>query len=202
MIRPLRSPFPKYEKSQSILNTNNSKDLSDNYEDYNSSRIIPSSIVEGANILWKLAADTVKATTIQLQQHLMSTTPLSDLAVTNLAALNESLETRFNEENPDHVNMLQNLWTIQIPDHSFQRISPLWKDAGWQSPNPIADVKSSGMLAIQSMIFFGNKFSEINKDRILKNKANIKTNYPFAIVGVNLTLLLAELFSLRDNRYS
>jgi ELMO/CED-12 family len=33
------------------------------------------------------------------------------------------------------------------------------------------------------------------------NKLNTKTNYPFAIVGINITLLLAELLNLRDQRY-
>jgi hypothetical protein len=36
---------------------------------------------------------------------------------------------------------------------------------------------------------------------LTRNKANIKANYPFAIVGINITLLLGELLSLRDHKY-
>ena len=39
-----------------------------------------------------------------------------------------------------------------------------------------------------------------SQERLNKNKANIKTNYPYAIVVINLTLLLADLLSLRDNK--
>ena len=36
---------------------------------------------------------------------------------------------------------------------------------------------------------------------IEKNKQNMKSNYPFAIVGVNLCLLLIDLLNLRDHKY-
>jgi hypothetical protein len=36
---------------------------------------------------------------------------------------------------------------------------------------------------------------------IEKNKQNMKSNYPFAIVGVNLCLLLIDLLNLRDQKY-
>jgi hypothetical protein len=34
-----------------------------------------------------------------------------------------------------------------------------------------------------------------------KNKANVKSNYPFAIVAINITLLLGEQLGLRDHKY-
>lgn len=36
---------------------------------------------------------------------------------------------------------------------------------------------------------------------LIANKDNIKTNYPFAIVCVNLTLLLIDALSVRDSKY-
>lgn len=127
-------------------------------------------------------------------------TPLSDLAESNLAQLSEYLDTSFDDSNVEHIQLLQELWKVQwnIP---YQRKAEKWKHAGWQTDDPTQDLKASGMLAIHSLIYFGNKFPAISTDRIAKNQANVKTNYPYAVVGVNLTLLLADLLALKDSRY-
>ena len=39
------------------------------------------------------------------------------------------------------------------------------------------------------------------KEITVKNEKNVKTNYPFAIVGVNVCSLLIELLNLRDCMY-
>lgn len=39
------------------------------------------------------------------------------------------------------------------------------------------------------------------QEMVVANKENIKTNYPFAIVCVNLTLLLIDALSVRDSKY-
>lgn len=39
------------------------------------------------------------------------------------------------------------------------------------------------------------------KQMLAQNKENVKTKYPFAIVVVNVTLLLAEVLNIRDQKY-
>lgn len=44
-------------------------------------------------------------------------------------------------------------------------------------------------------------FPQRTRNMVMSNRDNVKSKYPFAIVGVNLTLLLAEVLNLRDQRY-
>ena len=160
------------------------------------------SVAEGATNLWKIAATTVKATATQLQHTFLSITPLTDISEANLASLCDDLETSFDQNNSEHLQLLFDLWQVLFPSRGeqFQAHSPVWKEAGWQTESPTSELKSSGILGIKCMIYFGNKFPAQSQERLKNNAANIKTNYPYAIVAVNLTLLLADLLSLRDNK--
>ncbi len=167
-------------------------------------------LLGSASSLFKVAASTIKSGATELLKHsntlLFQSAPLSDRCEANLSQLSDELDTPFEPENPQHVALLSELWTQQVistsPDAgTFQKSSPLWKNAGWQTPDPSADLKSSGILALHCMIYLGNKYTVLSNDRLLRNKVNSKSNYPYAIVGVNLTLLLADLLSLKDQRY-
>lgn len=115
-----------------------------------------------------------------------------------LTLLSKDVSTTFSGSSQFHVQLLERLWGVQFPGRPFERTSPTWKLAGWQKEDPVADLKNSGLLAIHSMIYLGETYAEAAQQMLQSNQANKRNNYPFAIVGVNLTLLLAELFKLRD----
>ena len=154
-------------------------------------------MAEGASTFWKFAASTVHSFLPGA-----ASVPLSEVSESNLADLSERLETPFSEQNDTHVDILRQLWAVQFPDRAsqFARPSVVWKDAGWQGTDPVGDLKSSGLLALQSLIFFGNKYADVSARMLAQNRANLKTNYPYAVVGINLTLLLADLLNLKDNK--
>lgn len=202
-------PSQQQQRQQSKIDYDHSRNMNQNHKHGQNQMI--HSMTEGASNLWKIASITAKATVQHLAQVTPffgpSITPLTDSAESNLAQLSEYLDTSFDDTNAEHIQILKNLWNIQwnIPGNeqnipSYQRKDEKWKHAGWQTDDPISDLKSSGILAIHSLIYFGNKFPSISSDRIIKNQANVKTNYPYAIVAVNLTLLLADLLALKDNR--
>lgn len=206
--RPIRSHIPEKNQSrngafsrmkekfkQSLPHTQTSRHEGD------SGRIIPTSLQESATSLWNLASSTVKATASHLQQTLLHHVPLSELSENNLANLAESLDTPLSDADASHMSLLSQVWQVLFPGRPFERLSATWKEAGWQGVDPATDLKSSGILALHALVYFGNKFPEMSLERIEKNKANVKTKYPYAIVAVNLTLLLAELISLKDNKY-
>jgi len=166
-----------------------------------SGRILPTSLQESATSLWNLASSTVKATASHLQQTLLHHVPLSETSESNLADLTESLDSIFTDADAAHITLLSQVWQVMFPGKPFERLSVTWKEAGWQGDNPATDLKSSGILALRALVYFGNKCPDISLARIEKNKANVKTNYPYAIVAVNLTLLLADLINLKDNKY-
>jgi hypothetical protein len=146
----------------------------------------------------------VMATASHLQQQAAQAS--SEAAVARqandmVALLSKDVLTQFNDAVPFHLQLLQRLFEVQFPGEappSVLRHCATWKLAGWQKEDPTADLKNSGLLALHSMIYLGETYPEQALQMLRANQANRKNNYPFAIVGVNLTLLLAELFKLRD----
>eukprot|EP01038_Epipyxis_sp_PR26KG_P004187 gene4187-5958_t len=129
---------------------------------------------------------------------------ISPIALENLSELSNKVSTTFQDSNVSHILLMQRLWETLFPTQPYNtnnRISDTWKQAGWQKNDPIHDLKNSGVLAIQSIINLGKAYPERTQQMLLKNKENKKTNYPFAIVGVNITLLLSELLYLKDGKY-
>jgi ELMO/CED-12 family len=160
----------------------------------NSKNLNVNAVQKGAASIWS----TVK----KLQQSMSVNEPLSDRAEENLSHLSEDVSTSFIESDSIHISLLSNLWEVLFPrEGAFQRISTVWKDAGFQKTDPVADLKASGVLSIRAMTYLVVKYPLKAQAMLNANKLNTKTNYPFAIVGINITLLLAELLNLRDQRY-
>lgn len=169
---------------------------------------------KGATSLWKAMKAGAEKLQSTVQQSIGSSgnPAMSPLVQENLGKLTELVMTDFDYHNPFHIHLLEELWACQmIPlvheefnspanvqdPHDGSYSSNHWKQAGWQNPNIVKDLKISGLLALQSSIYFGQNYPE-SEQCLLQNRSNIKTNYPFAIVAVNLTLLLSEIFALRD----
>lgn len=117
-----------------------------------------------------------------------------------LAELAGKATTSFSDYEESHAMILERLWNNLFPGQEYQRDNVGWKQAGFQKSDPVADLKNSGILALCSMVTFIEMYTDRARSMIEKNKINTKTNYPFAIVGINLTLLLIELFCLRNSK--
>jgi hypothetical protein len=145
---------------------------------------------KGASSIWN-----------KLQQSLSINEPLSDTAEGNLSHLSDDLSESFIETDSLHLSLLTTLWEVLFPSEGpFQRDSLIWKEAGFQKSDPVSDLKASGVLSLRAMTYLGVKYPLKAQSMLKSNKTNTKTNYPFAIVGINITLLLAELLNLREHR--
>lgn len=164
---------------------------------------------KGASGLWK----GVMATATYLQQVAEATIGstkqdyiISPNALDHLEDLSTDVSTLFDHGAADHRELLCRLYASLFPGaqqpYSTERDNIAWKTAGWQSTDPAKDLKTSGLLALRAMMFLADKRAEHTQRMLEKNKANIKANYPFAIVGINLTLMLIELFHLRDSNFA
>ena len=159
----------------------------------NSKNINIGTVQKGAASIW--------STVLKLQQSMSVNEPLSDRAEENLCHLSEEVSASFIESDAVHISLLSNLWEVLFPDEGpFQRNSPVWKDAGFQKSDPVADLKASGVLSIRAMTYLGVKYPLKAQSMLNANKLNTKANYPFAIVGINITLLLVDLLNLRDQK--
>ena len=173
-------------------------------DNVNSSTVqnISHGLTSGAMSMWS----NMKAATAQVANSLNMNTAASELTDQSeeiLAFYSELLSTNYNDKNPQHLPILQDLWAVLFPGPSnkFQRDSMRWKDAGFQTTNPVSDLKNSGLLAVHSAIYLGKKYPQKMQQMLLNNRENIKTKYPFAIVIVNVTMLLADVLKLRDEKY-
>ena len=128
--------------------------------------------------------------------------PLTDRAAEVLLALAEEVDNNFDDDDERHISILRDLWAILFGhEKSFKRRSDMWKKVGFQKDDPVTDLKNTGMLALICMSYMGRVYREETKEITVKNEKNVKTNYPFAIVGVNVCSLLTELLNLRDCMY-
>jgi len=135
--------------------------------------------------------------------------PPSRMVCSNLRGICDDLSTTYNPNDAHHVAVLTELWTATFaavqpstPCPRFARESPQWKEVlGFLTPSPIADLKTSGLLGLRCLAYMIDRYKSQSEKMILKNKVNVKTNYPFALVGINLSLLLADVLTIRDERF-
>lgn len=185
-----RNPPP--QTSQSAASTGSGKPLLD-----------LENVQKGATNLWNAFKATAEKIPMGFNQGNAS---ISSAASANLNELSTLLMTTYQDDSQQHGSIMVKLWEVTFPDKDFPEPvsggqffeSNDWKQCGWQKPHPSHDLKSSGLLALRSMVYFGERCGTVSLQMINANRANTKQNYPYAIVAVNLTLLLGEIFSLRD----
>lgn len=78
----------------------------------------------------------------------------------------------------------------RLRDYPFESESYLWKKIGFQQNNPLTDFRESGALGLENLVFFSTNYPKEIK-RMLIISADV---YPFAIVGLNITHMMAKLF--------
>ena len=73
-------------------------------------------------------------------------------------------------------------------------LSNEWVELGFQGSDPTTDFRSMGILGLQQLHYFACKRPEVAR-HILKELSTPSCTYPFAIIGINLTRLIMELFT-------
>jgi hypothetical protein len=119
----------------------------------------------------------------------------------SLSNLSKMMEVNTYEDILEKLFYTINIENIIGQPTQYARISNNWKIMGWQKDDPVLDLKTSGVLALHCMLYMAKHFPEQTHDMAFRNKSNSKSKYPFAIVGVNITLLLADIIQLKGNGY-
>jgi hypothetical protein len=178
----------------------------------NLQNITLTSVTKNVGSLW----GAMKSTATQFGMQLSTPTD-------NLNKISTHFTTAYDDSIHRHVVVLQELWQVLFPGElplpcllishpplpcllcpfpgcPFERESPKWREAGFQKVDPTNDVKNTGMLALRCMRYLGQTYPEETQRMVTSQKENIKTHYPFAVVGINLTLLLVDLLGVKDKR--
>lgn len=122
--------------------------------------------------------------------------------VDNLDKLHNYFCSQYDDSSSKHKKVLEDLWEALFPGYLFETDGPRWKTAGFQNMNPVKDLKGSGILSLKAMLYMGSHYPEKTQSMLVKNASNIKTNYPFAVVGINMTILLCDILGIREKRYA
>lgn len=72
-------------------------------------------------------------------------------------------------------------------------VSSRWSHIGFQGEDPGTDFRGMGMLGLYQLLYLTEKPNKLAGD-LLRRSLNEKYGYPFAIVGINITYNLLQLF--------
>ena len=147
----------------------------------------------------------------------------SELAVINELSHNILTQTNPNptaDENTETLALLKRLWNALViyPDDKyvkdFQPIHPIYLTLGFQSPNPLNDLRAGGNLSLMQLVYFAETYNDVCRELIEtsvatsvevkagKNGGVVKRDkFPFATVGNNITYNLANIFDLTKNNF-
>ncbi|XP_028766894.1 ELMO domain-containing protein A [Neltuma alba] len=124
---------------------------------------------------------------------------LSPLQEERLRNLRHRLEVPFDSFKTEHQDALKQLWTLAYPDRKLPGlISELWKEMGWQGADPSTDFRGGGFISLENLIFFAQKYPE-SFQRLLHKENGIRAEweYPFAVAGINISFMLAQMLDLQ-----
>ncbi|KAA3486512.1 ELMO domain-containing protein C [Gossypium australe] len=125
---------------------------------------------------------------------------LSPLQEERLRNLQQRLGVPFDGSRVDHQDALKLLWRLAYPNRELPPLkSELWKDMGWQGPDPSTDFRGGGFISLENLIFFAKKYPESFQRLLHKQDGNrADWEYPFAVAGINISFMLTQMLDLQS----
>ncbi|XP_059428843.1 uncharacterized protein LOC132162595 isoform X1 [Corylus avellana] len=136
------------------------------------------------------------------QSNKLLTPTLSPLQEERLKNLRQRLEVPFDGSRVEHQDALKLLWRLAYPDRELPSLkSDLWKEMGWQGPDPSTDFRGGGFISLENLIFFAQKYPE-SFQRLLHKQDGTRAEweYPFAVAGINISFMLAQMLDLQSGK--
>lgn len=127
---------------------------------------------------------------------------LSPLQQERLSNLQQRLEVPFDGTRLDHQDALRQLWKLAYPNRELPSLkSELWKEMGWQGPDPSTDFRGGGFISLENLIFFAKKYPDSFQRLLHKQQGRrAEWEYPFAVAGLNISFMLAQMLGLQSGR--
>lgn len=129
---------------------------------------------------------------------------LSPLQEARMRNLQQRLGVPFDGSRVEHQDALKQLWRLAYPDRELPSLkSELWKEMGWQGTDPSTDFRGGGFISLENLIYFASKYPD-SFQRLLHKKDGIRAEweYPFAVAGINISFMLAQMLDLQTGKPS
>ncbi|CEG36948.1 engulfment and cell motility elm family protein [Plasmopara halstedii] len=108
-------------------------------------------------------------------------------------ALRQTARKQFEPTLPEDDKMLQHLWDGLYPTLPYEgRVNVRWRDVGFQNDDPASDLRTSGRLAIQMLLYFSDHLNDEFKRIIRENR------FPMCICALNLLEVLLCHLKLKE----
>jgi len=120
--------------------------------------------------------------------------------------LQNKISTQIKFDIEKHEHLLKQLHSL-CDVGEYEAVGPSWKECGFQSGDPISDIRGGGTLCLENLIYFLSTSSNIslNMRRLRSNRALVIVNgdtvvedYPWAAASISITRLLANQMCLTD----
>ncbi|TYH45550.1 hypothetical protein ES332_D11G272700v1 [Gossypium tomentosum] len=129
---------------------------------------------------------------------------LNLLQEARLRSLQQRLGIPYDGSRLEHQEALKQLWKLAYPDRELPSLkSELWKDMGWQGPDPSTDFRGGGFISLENLIFFAKKYPQSFQRLLHKQDGNrSEWEYPFAVAGINISFMLVQMLDLQSGKPS
>ncbi|KAA3473154.1 ELMO domain-containing protein A-like isoform X3 [Gossypium australe] len=129
---------------------------------------------------------------------------LNPLQEARLRSLQQRLGIPYDGSRLEHQEALKQLWKLAYPDRELPSLkSGLWKDMGWQGPDPSTDFRGGGFISLENLIFFAKKYPQSFQRLLHKQDGNrSELEYPFAVAGINISFMLVQMLDLQSGKPS
>lgn len=105
---------------------------------------------------------------------------------------------KFDSGEASHEGVLEELWSLLQPGRPREggRFTKEWGRIGFQQADPASDFRGGGMLALDQLVHMAGRRTAIAQ-RMLTEPHDDMARYPWACVGINLTM---EVVRILDDR--
>mmetsp|Transcript_9693 Transcript_9693/g.23843 ORF Transcript_9693/g.23843 Transcript_9693/m.23843 type:complete len:606 (-) Transcript_9693:194-2011(-) len=100
-------------------------------------------------------------------------------------------------------DLLRRFWnSVQGGKKEFVAKGKEWQSMGFQGEDPLTDFRAGGLLALENIVFFVEKYTELATNMIQRREMKMSEdgtfmqNYPWSAAGVNVTHTTMALFGL------
>eukprot|EP01048_Picozoa_sp_COSAG05_P024538 COSAG05_NODE_5817_length_1080_cov_3.547074_1_plen_190_part_01 len=114
-----------------------------------------------------------------------------------LQSLSGAMRQQYNPEL--HQRDFQTIHDAFFPDQEFVAVGTVWKAIGFQSPDPVKDLRGAGTLGLSQLAYFVTRHpakATAMHARISARRDRDGAAYPFAAAGINITRAVCELFEI------
>eukprot|EP01103_Thecamoeba_quadrilineata_P006778 TRINITY_DN16502_c0_g1_i1.p1 TRINITY_DN16502_c0_g1~~TRINITY_DN16502_c0_g1_i1.p1 ORF type:complete len:300 (+),score=48.25 TRINITY_DN16502_c0_g1_i1:79-978(+) len=122
--------------------------------------------------------------------------PNEDVSTTEaLEEFKRFISPPYDSNNRQHELLLSRLWDLSFPDqHLSTRKTIQWQNLGFQGTDPASDFRGVGLFGLKNLIYFAENYPF--KYRAMLQGRPPMEGYPFAISGLNITMMLFELLGI------